>query len=170
MVKNKQKNNHSFKMLLRIFVILIIISNIFLFTAYNHAIKEKTITEEIIYKETSKDYNEEEKYYANIKYKKFSDLWKSNELSTIAIVDNSSPTYNKFIKMINKIAYYKNTKIYLLETSKLSKKDEIKFYDLNENFSKLETNYLLTISNKKIISITEFNNDELNKIIERIGE
>ena len=124
----------------------------------------------MIYKETKKDYNKENKYYANIKYKKFEELWKSNKISTIAIVDNSTTTYNKFIEMINKLAYYKNTKIYLLETSKLSKKEEIKFFDLNKKFSELETNYIITISNKKIVSVTTFNNEKLNEIIEGIGE
>ena len=170
MVKKNKKNSHKFKIIIRLIIILLLISNIFLFRAYNHANKETIITQEVLYKETKKDYNKENKYYANIKYKKFEELWKSNKISTIAIVDNSTTTYNKFIEMINKLAYYKNTKIYLLETSKLSKKEEIKFFDLNKKFSELETNYIITISNKKIVSVTTFNNEKLNEIIEGIGE
>ena len=121
-------------------------------------------------RKTKEDFKQDKKYYANIKYKKFSELWKSEDISTIAIIDNSSNTYNKFIKMINKIAYYKNTKIYLLEISKLSKKDEVKFYEKDNRLSELNSNYIITISNKKILTITTFETEELNKIIEGLGE
>lgn len=72
--------------------------------------------------------------------------------------------------MINKIAYYKNTKIYLLEINKLSKKNTIAFYELDERLSSLETNYILSVSNNQILSITTFTNDKLNKIVEGLGE
>ena len=85
-------------------------------------------------------------------------------------MDNSSNTYNKFIEMINKLSYYKSTKIYLLELSKLSKKDEISFLEIDNHLKELETNYIITIKNKQIISITTFDNDNINFIIEGLGE
>ena len=72
--------------------------------------------------------------------------------------------------MINKTAYYKSTKIQLLRINKLSKKDLVAFYNLDDRFKELDTNYIITVSNKKILSITTFNNQELNKIIEGLGE
>ena len=72
--------------------------------------------------------------------------------------------------MINKTAYYKSTKIQLLRINKLSKKDLVSFYNLDDRFKELDTNYIITVSNKKILSITTFNNQELNKIIEGLGE
>ena len=52
----------------------------------------------------------------------------------------------------------------------LSKKNEVSFYNLDNRFKNLESNYIITVSNKKILSITTFNNDELSKIIEGLGE
>jgi len=68
------------------------------------------------------------------------------------------------------MSYYKNTKMYLLEINKLSRKNEIAFYNLDDRLRDLETNYIITVSNNKIISITTFENTELNKIIEGLGE
>lgn len=170
MVKKKTKKSHSINILLIIIIIILVLSNIYLLISYKNLNKEDYIIEEVLFTETSKEFNPNTKYYAIIKYKKFDSLWKSNEVSTIAVVDNSSTTYNKFIQMINKTAYYKNTKIYLLETSKLSKKDELKFYEKDKKLSDLESNYIITVSNKKIISITTFDNNELNKVIEGLGD
>ena len=72
--------------------------------------------------------------------------------------------------MINKTAYYKNTKIYLLELSKLSKKNEVSFYEIDERFKELESNYIITVSNNEILSITTFDNSKINLIIEGLGE
>lgn len=170
MVKKKTKKSHSINILLIIIIITLVLSNIYLIISYKNLNKEDYIIEEVLFTETSKEFNSNTKYYASIKYKKFDSLWKSNEVSTIAVVDNSSTTYNKFIQMINKTAYYKNTKIYLLETSKLPKKDELKFYEKDKRLSELESNYIITVSNKKIISITTFDNNELNKVIEGLGD
>ena len=72
--------------------------------------------------------------------------------------------------MINKTAYYTNTKIYLLEVNKLSKKNTIAFYEIDERLSNLETNYIISTSNNEILSITTFDNAKLNKIVEGLGE
>ena len=79
MVKKNKKNSHKFKIIIRLIIILLLISNIFLFRAYNHANKETIITQEVLYKETKKDYNKENKYYANIKqHLLFVSLWIKN--------------------------------------------------------------------------------------------
>ncbi len=170
MVKKKSSKKTNNNIILIILIIILSVTNIFLLVTRNTTNQESTITEEVLFKETNKKYNREEKYYASIKYKKFNSLWKSKDISTVAVVDNSSTSYKKFKELINKLSYYKNTKIYLLETSKLSKKDEIKFFEKDSRLKELETNYIITISDKKIITITTFDNTELNKLIEGIGE
>jgi 3-dehydroquinate dehydratase len=72
--------------------------------------------------------------------------------------------------MINKMAYYHNIKMYVLEINKLSRKNEIAFYDLDERLPKLESNYILTISKNKIISITTFDNEKINLIVKEMSE
>ena len=99
---------------------------------------------------------DEAKYYANISFKKFKKLYKTNKISTIAIIDSKSDVSNMFIKMINKMAYYKSTKIYVLRINKLSTKDEVSFYNMDEQLGKLDSNYLITVSGSNIISITTF--------------
>lgn len=166
----KKKTNHYSNIIFLVVITILLTTNILLLYKYFNVDKEITITQEVLYKETNKEYNNEKKYYASIKYKEFNTLLKDNKISTIAIVDNSSKTYKKFIEMINKISYYKNTKIYLLEISSLSKKNEIKFYETDERFSTLESNYIITVSNNQVISITTFENSNINLIIEGIGE
>ena len=83
---------------------------------------------------------------------------------------NTSNTSNKFLETINKIVFYKNTNIYLLELNKLSKKNLISYYELDENFKNLESNYLITIKDNKILSLVTFTNEDLNILEEGIGE
>lgn len=170
MVKKKTKNNHYINLIFLCTILILSTTNILLLYKYLNVDKEIKVTQEVLFKETNKDFNNDNKYYASIKYKKFNELLKDDKVSTIAIVDNSSKTYNKFIEMINKLSYYKNTKIYLLEISSLSKKNEIKFYETDERLNELESNYIITVSNNHIISITTFENSDINLIIEGIGE
>lgn len=170
MVKKKTKNNHYINLIFLCTILILSTTNVLLLYKYLNVDKEIKVTQEVFFKETNKEFNNENKYYASIKYKKFNELLKDDKLSTIAIVDNSSKTYNKFIEMINKLSYYKNTKIYLLEISSLSKKNEIKFYETDERLNELESNYIITVSNNHIISITTFENSDINLIIEGIGE
>ena len=100
-----------------------------------------------------------------ISYSQYNKLLKNKEVFTLAVIDNSSNTYDKFLELINKLAFFKNTKIYLLETSKLSKKNIVSFYNLDERLSSLESNYIISIFNKKVVSITEFNNEDLINLI-----
>lgn len=170
MVKKKTKNNHYINLIFLCTILILSTTNVLLLYKYLNVDKGIKVTQEVLFKETNKDFNNENKYYASIKYKKFNELLKDDKVSTIAIVNNSSKTYNKFIEMINKLSYYKNTKIYLLEISSLSKKNEIKFYETDERLNELESNYIITVSNNHIISITTFENSDINLIIEGIGE
>ena len=170
MVKKKTKNNHYINLIFLCTILILSTTNVLLLYKYLNVDKEIKVTQEVLFKETNKDFNNDNKYYASIKYKKFNELLKDDKVSTIAIVDNSSKTYNKFIEMINKLSYYKNTKLYLLEISSLSKKNEIKFYETDERLNELESNYIITVSNNHIISITTFENSDINLIIEGIGE
>lgn len=155
--------------LIIIFLIVSIILNFALI--YFHFINKNCVeVQEVLFTETKKDFNSEKKYYATIDYNKFKKLFKSEKLSTIAVLDNSSNTHDKFIELINSISYYKSTKIYLLETSKLSKKNEVSFFEIDERFKELETNYIITVSKGKVVSVTTFENTKLNVLIERIGE
>lgn len=170
MVKKNTKKSNKITIVLIALTIIFFISNIFLLYKLNSKPDSKKVIEEVLYKETQKKYDNNKKYYTNINYKKLKKLFKKDDLITIAIIDNSSNTYNNFIEMINKISYYKSTKIYLLELSKLSNKDEISFFELDNRLKKLESNYIISIKNKKIISITTFDNANINFIIEGLGE
>lgn len=169
MVKKKQPKK-KFNLITIVIIVFLILTNIILLSACL-TLKDRDIdTQEILFTKTEEEFDLEKKYYATLKYSKFKSLYKSDKVTTIAIVDNSTSTYNKFIEMINKTAYYKNTKIYLLKVNKLSKKNEIAFYNLDDRLKELKTNYIITVSNKKILSITTFDNQELNTIIEGLGE
>ncbi len=171
MVKKKKKTQYkNYNIFLIVIIIILSITNIILLYHHNKDLKEEPIVEEVLFKATEDKFNPKNKYYATIQYSKFKTLYRGKNVSTIAIIDNSSNTYNKFKEMINKTAYYKNTKIYLLELSKLSRKNEIAFYNLDQRLAKLETNYIITVSKNKILSITTFDNSELSKIIEGLGE
>ncbi len=166
--KTKQKNKVSLVTI--VIIVFLILTNVILLSACLTLKEQEPDTQEILFKETHDEFNPEKKYYATLKYSKFNKLYKGKEVTTIAIVDNSSSTYTKFIEMINKTAFHKNTKIYLLKVNKLSKKNEKKFYNLDDRFKNLESNYIITVSNKKILSITTFDNKEINTIIEGLGE
>lgn len=166
----KKKQHKKINLVTIVIIVFLILTNIILLSACL-TLKDKDIdTQEILYTLTTEEFNPDKKYYATIKYSKFKSLYKSKKVTTIAIVDNSTTTYNKFIEMINKTAYYKHTKIQLLKINKLSKKDLAAFHNIDDRFKDLDTNYIITVSNKKILSITTFNNKELNKIIEGLGE
>ena len=169
MVKKKVKKNR-ISIIPIVIISFLVLTNCILLSACMTLRENEVDTQEILFKETQEEFNADKKYYATLKYKKFKSLYKGKKVTTIAIVDNSSSTYNKFIEMINKTAYYKNTKIYLLKVNKLSKKNEKAFYNLDDRFKDLESNYIITVSNKKILSITTYDNEQLNKLIEGLGE
>ena len=170
MLKEKLTKTKKFSVALMFLLFVLAVSNICLAINYSKASKEDKIIEEIEFVPTKEGYNEDTKYYATLNYKNFKKLYKKDELITVAVLDNSTNTSVMFKKMINKIAYYNNTKIYLLELNKLTRKDEIAFLDIDERFSKLESNYFVTFQSGKILSITEFDRDQLIKIVEGLGE
>lgn len=108
------------------------------------------------------------KYYTEIVPKKFKKVITQDRTITIAVVDNTSLTHDKFVELINKISFYKNSNIYLLEISKLSKKNEIYFYELDDRLKELESDYIITLNNEKVISITEFDSEDINIILENL--
>ncbi len=167
----KEKLNIS-KKINRICIILIfflLVSNIILVNTYN--INNPDEVEEVVYFTPTKDkYKEKTKYYANINLKKFKKLYKSNKISTIAVLDSKSKTSNMFLKMVNKIAYYKSTKIYVIRINKLTTKQEVEFYNLDDRFKKLDYNYIITVSNGKVISVTTFDEEKINLIEKELGE
>jgi len=166
----KTHNKFTINIIFIVIIVLLVISNIYFIFSYKEIDKEERVIEEVLFVETNDEYNATKKYYATLNYTKFKKKYKSKDITTIAVVDNSTNTYNKFIELVNKMSYYKNTKMYLLEINKLSRKNEIAFYNLDDRLRDLETNYIITVSNNKIISITTFENTELNKIIEGLGE
>ena len=152
-------------LIIALMIIFLLSSNIFFIYKYYKQTNEETIRETIIFN-NDKEYDEDKQYYNEINYKKFNSLLKMDKVSTVAIIDNSSMTYNRFLELINKVSYYKKTNIYVLEVSKLSKKNEISFYELDERLKSLESDYIISISDGKIISVTDFNTEELTKLID----
>lgn len=116
--------------------------------------------------EPDKEYQENKKYYKEINYKQFKEINKKNNLTYIAVVDNSSSTYNKFLELINKLSYKYETKIYVLEISKLNKKNTVSFYDIDERFRKTGSNFIICTKKNKILSFTDFDNEKINNYIE----
>ena len=148
-------------------IIFLLISNIFFIYKYYKEKDNEVVRETLIFN-NDKEYDEDKIYYTEINYKTFNTLIKKDKVITIAVIDNSSKTYKRFLDMVNQIAYYKKTNIYLFEVSKLSKKNEISFYEIDDRLKSLESDYLITICNNKIISITTFDTEKLTNIIESL--
>ena len=94
-------------------IILLIICNITLWMKYKNKHVEEEIRNYTVNK-NGEQYSKETKYYNAINYNNLKTMLKKDEVITLAVIDNSSNTYDKFLEMINKIAFYKNTNIYLL--------------------------------------------------------
>lgn len=165
-MSKKSKKKNKTKIIVTLIIVLLIISNLLLVWTIIKPKKDSATNSEFIYKVNIEGkYDNKTKYYIPISYSQYNKLLKNKEVFTLAVIDNSSNTYDKFLELINKLAFFKNTKIYLLETSKLSKKNTVSFYNLDERLSSLESNYIISIYNKKVISITEFNNENLINLI-----
>lgn len=157
------KKNNVFSLL----VILLLLVNCYFLTKilYKKPIEETStclITKE---KKLSKSYNKNEKYYNAIKYKDLNKLLKNDDLSSIAILDGNSNTSEKFTEYINKIAFYRKENINLLNISKLSSKDLVSFYEIDERLSTLQSNYIIVIKSGKIVMLIDIDNSELNNIL-----
>lgn len=154
-----------------IFLIIIIFLLALNFTNYKKykAEKENKEIDQVYIKESIEtEYSKDKKYYKTINYNNYKSLLSKKDLFVLAVEDNKSNTHDKFLELINKLSFYKNMKINLLEVSKLSKKNLISFYDLDERLRKLESDYIIVIKDKKIVSIIEFDKENINKIIEGI--
>lgn len=154
--------------ILSIINVVLLIGIIFLIIHYCKVPVEEIIIEKNIINKND-GYKEDKNYYSKLNYKQFKKLIAKDEVSQVAIIDNSSSTYNKFIEMINKTAYYHNTSIYLFDISNLSKKDTISFLDLDDRLKELNSDYIITLKKNKIISITTFDTENLNSIVDSIS-
>ncbi len=166
----KLKKNTIIFILLIVVVLILLTVNIYLFNEIAQDKDKVIVTEEFVYEKVEGDFDKDKTYYKSINYSKFKKYFKSDKLRIVAVIDNSSNTYNKFLEVLNKIAYYRRTNIYLLETSKLSNKNAAEFYNIDDRFKDLESNYIITIRNNKVLSLTTFDNEYLNKLEEGLGE
>ena len=170
MLKKKRKTRtRIINIILFILVILLTITNVVFINKYFELTSEEK-REVIEFIPTNGNYSKDKKYYAVVNFKTFKKIIKSNEVTTVAIVDNTSNTSQMFNEMINKMSYYHNIKMYVLELNKLSRKNEIAFYDIDERLPKLESNYIVTFCNNKVISIATFEKDKINLIVKEMSE
>ena len=146
-------------------IICLIVLNIYTFYKYQTK-KSAECTPCLTDIKLDSEYNKDNKYYKEIKFSEFKKLYNGKSIATIAVTDNSSQTHDMFVEYINKKAYYERTNINLIELSKLSKKNEVAFYNLNDRFSKLESDYIILVSDGKIISVIEFSKSDLNSLVE----
>lgn len=163
-----QKNNQLLLIIPWLLIVLLIILNLNLNKKLSNAEKQQA-TDQPCLTERKKDdskYSDSQKNYKEINYKTFKKLYKGKESATIAVVDNTSNTYDKFIEFINKTSYYNDLNINLLITSKLSKKNLVDFYELDDRFADLESNYIIVVKNNKVLALVELSNVDLVDLIE----
>lgn len=163
-----QKNNQLLLIIPWLLIVLLIILNLNLNKKLSNAEKQQA-TDQPCLTERKKDdskYSDSKKNYKEINYKTFKKLYKGKESATIAVVDNTSNTYDKFIEFINKTSYYNDLNINLLITSKLSKKNLVDFYELDDRFADLESNYIIVVKNNKVLALVELSNVDLVDLIE----
>ena len=110
-------------------------------------------------------YDEKERYYNKTNYKTFDKIFNEKKVYTIAITNNKSNTKDSFIKLVNKVSYFNNENIYLLNINDLSKKDKAKYYNLNNELKDLKEDCIIKTYNKKIIAKTIYNKNNISKII-----
>lgn len=162
---NKKKLKKIINKIPILIIVLLIISNIYFINKSNQ--KETNNVEEIVFyqKETKENYNEKKKYYQKISYSKFNTMYKKNEVYNFAIVDSTSNTYNSFMTLINQVTYYKGIKLFVLDISELSKKNNVAFLDIDERLANLESNYIMTTKKKKIIALTEIESSAIGTLV-----
>lgn len=167
-MNTRQKNNQLLLLIPWLLIILLIILNLRINKDLSKAKTQQT-TEAVCLTERKKvesTYDDLAKNYQEINYKTFKKLYKGKDGAIIAVVDNISNTYNKFIEFINKTSYYNDLNISLLNTSKLTKKNLVEFYELDDRFASLESNYLIVVKNQKVLALVEISNVDLVDLIE----
>ena len=148
--------------------ILLTISNIYLLINIKNEptkIENYNIVEKNI--EKDKKYNNNKKYYSQLKYKEFKKLYDDNKTHNIAIISNKTKSEKKFREYINLLNYYKDKSIFIIQPSKFNKKNQAKFYNLNKDLID-DKNIIVKINNKKIISKTIINDESLLELIDEI--
>lgn len=156
------------KLYITITCILIVLTliNIYISTkpqTYNDKEEINIVNKNYSYKEK---FNEKKVYYNKTNYKTINKIFNEKKVYTIAITNNKSNTRDIFIKLINKISFYNNENIYLINISDLSKKNKAKYYNLNKELKNLKEDCIIKIYNKKIIAKTTFTKNNINKIID----
>ena len=166
----KRKLKRQKKFLIFIIILLSILDIVLLIKYYNKGndkVEEQLPPERI---QQVEGYKSSEIYYQPItSYSKFKKIFSDNKIAYIAVVNNESPTSQKFVELVQKYTYKENKKIYLLETDKLSKSELKSYNDLDVRFSLIDTNYFILVMNNKVISLTEFNEETINVLIENLG-
>ena len=152
------------KKLTIILLIISIIINIYLINKDKKKIYKEEINIIEKTKEESEVYNKNKKYYTKLNYKKFIKLYKDNNIHIIAITNNLNNSKNKFIDYINKCNYYDNKTTFLLIPDELSKKNQAKYYNLNESFN-YKGNYIIKVKNSKILSVTYIEDKYLDELL-----
>ena len=156
------------KLYITITCILIVLTliNVYISTkpqTYNDKEEINIVNKNYSYKEK---FNEKKVYYNKTNYKTINKIFNEKKVYTIAITNNKSNTRDIFIKLINKISFYNNENIYLINISDLSKKNKAKYYNLNKELKNLKEDCIIKIYNKKIIAKTTFTKNNINKIID----
>ena len=155
------------KLLLSLYIIITIINIILLIKIKNEPqkIENYKIVETTIKKDNN--YDNTKKYYKELKYKEFKELYNDNNTHNIAIIGNKTLSEKRFREYINLLNYYKGKTIFLLKPNKLNKKNQAKFYNLNKDLID-ENNIIVKINNKKVISKTIIKDDSLSELIEEL--
>ena len=112
----------------------------------------------------------------------------------IAVIDNTSNTYDSYLSLLNHVAYYKSTNIFVLDLSKLSKlifnssftnginlsitsSYTTLYFDAmtfslfaiySSSLSKIEGNYMITTKDSAIIAITEIEPSQIGSLIKEM--
>ena len=163
----KKRLKHQRNLLILISILLIIINFLLIVYLFTRDDKEEITIFEVPEKTTG--YKPDTKYYQVLDYSKFKKLSNTNKVAYIAIININTSTHNRYIELINMYSYKENQPIYLLELNKLSKKELKKYYDLDQRFSLLTNNYFITIKNNEVLTLTEFQDENINILIDNLG-
>lgn len=114
-----------------------------------------------------KEYNNNKKYYTQLKYKEFKELYKDNKTHNIAIIGNKTKAEKKFKEYINLLNYYNDKSVFLIQPNKFNKKNQAKYYNLNKDLIE-DNNIIVKIKNKKVIAKAIINDESLLELIEEV--
>ena len=155
------------KILLTMYIVLTII-NIILFIDLKKE-PPKVENYKIVENTTKKDktYNPNKKYYKQLKYKEFKELYNDDKIHNIAIIGNKTNSEKKFKEYINLLNYHKDKSIFLIKPNKFNKKNQAKFYNLNKELIN-NNNIIVKTRKNKVISKTIVDDEALLDLIEEL--